>query len=279
VLPALLAWFDWGRISFDYGTEVLRQVTAVDRFTYVTCGMVASGAVGVLVWNSVLIDRRDALILGALPVRGATVVTAKLLGLVTYVGIIAGAMHLLASLTFGTLLADDSFARLGRGILAHFAASFSASVAVLLGIAAMQAVVLALAGPGRFRRLSSWLQVGLVFAVLATLLSIPTLASTIQTGLRGARAYYQGRQLTVELAGSGDRTSLPAWLEATPPAWYFAAYEVALGTDDPALHRLALRAVGATAIAVLLTVVVYPLAYRRLMVAAVLEPEVSGWSC
>jgi len=276
VLPALLAWFDWGRISFDYGAEVLRQVTAVDRFTYVTCGMVASGAIGVLVWHSVLVDRRDALILGALPVRGSTVVTAKLLGLVTYVGVIAGAMHLLASLTFGTLLADDSFARLGRGVLAHLAVSFSASVSVLLGIAATQALMLALVGPGRFRRLTSWLQVGLVFAVLVTLLSIPTMASETQAGLHGARAYYQGRQLTVALPASGGQTSLPAWLEATPPAWYFAAYEVALGTDDPVLHRLAGRALVATTTAVIVTLVVYPLAYRRLMVAAVLEPEVAG---
>ena len=67
-----LGW-DWSIIGREFGPEVLGQVAWPDKLMYIGLSMVATGLVGALAWHRVLIDRRDALILGALPVRPAAV--------------------------------------------------------------------------------------------------------------------------------------------------------------------------------------------------------------
>jgi hypothetical protein len=228
----------------------------VDKVLYIGFGMVASGAVTVIVWQSLLIDRRDALVLGVLPVDSRTVVRAKLLAVAAYTAIVAVSMHALSSLAFGFFLAaglDLLFAL--RGVVAHFMASAAASAFVLLAVCAIQGTGLTILGPRRFARLSPVMQVGLVATVLLGFLSLPVIGSSVNSLLLD-----DGRATTW-------------WALLTPPAWFLGVYEVALGTDDPALRRLALSAVLAFGAALLITVLSYPLAYRRVMATAVEAPS------
>ncbi|MBA2259191.1 MAG: hypothetical protein H0W18_09860, partial [Acidobacteria bacterium] len=92
-----------------------------------------------------------------------TVVAAKLMALVAYVGLVAVAMHGVGSIFWGMILGDkvSLFFSL-RGIVAHFAASAAASMSVLLGVAAAQGLTFALVGPRLFRRVSTVLQIVVV---------------------------------------------------------------------------------------------------------------------
>ncbi len=46
--------------------------------------MVTTGLITVFIWDTLVFDKRDAMVLGPLPVRGTTVVFAKLAALATF---------------------------------------------------------------------------------------------------------------------------------------------------------------------------------------------------
>lgn len=244
--------FDWDFVARFHGPEVLRVVSRADKALYLGFTMVAAGVISAIAWSSLLTDRRDALILGAMPVRPALVVRAKLAALGLYILLIAIGMHTLASLAFGTMLSSRApFEFLLRSITAHFVVSCAAGAFVVLSVAGIQGLALAVAGPRAFSRVAPALQVGLVGVVALGLLVLPTLNVSVVDTLRET-----------------GRNPQP-WLLLTPPLWFLGAYEGLLGTDDPkllALARTAMLALGAAALA---TVASYPLAYRRVMEGAV----------
>jgi len=186
-------------------------------------------------------------VLGPLPVRAATIVRAKLTALAVYILIVAVAMHLLASVMFGASLATHNTTSMAlAGIIAHLVASAGGSAFVFLAIAAMQGVLFAALGARWFRVVSAPIQVAIVTTLLLGLVFLPALdLSVVDT-----------------LAGTGRRVH--PWILVTPPLWFLGLYEAVLGTDDPVLLRLASLAVGSLIAATIVTVVTYPLAYRRL---------------
>ncbi len=250
-MPFVLS-FDWEMIARFQGTAALQVLSRGDKAFYIGFAMVASALIGAIAWSSLLMDRLDGLILGALPVRPAVVVRAKLAALAAYILLIAIGMHTLAAVAFGTLLSNHgTFAFVGRSIAAHFIVPCAASAFVVLAIAGVQGAALALTGPRVFARVSTVLQLGLVALIILGLLALPILEVSVVGTLRGT-----GRNVR-------------PWLLDTPPLWFLGAYEWILGADDPVLMALARKAVVALLAAAALTVVSYPIAYRRLMASAV----------
>jgi hypothetical protein len=248
----IMRWFDWEFYVLRHGPEALRIATRGDKAFYLAFAMIASGALSVVVWNSLLLDRRDSLVLGPLPVRGATIVRAKLTAVAVYILIVAVAMHVMASAAFGLSLATHNTLSMAiAGIIAHLVASGGISAFTFLVVTAIQGVLFATVGARGFRTFSAVLQVAIVSALLLGLVFLPAFnLSVVDT-----------------LAGSGRRVA--PWLLATPPLWFLGVYEFILGTDDPVLLRLTSLAAGGLAIGVVITLVTYPLAYRRLMSTAV----------
>jgi hypothetical protein len=231
---------------------------------YLGFAMVASGLISAVTWSSLLLDRRDSLVLGVLPVSGRRIVRAKLTALCGYIVAVAIGTHALAAVSFGFFLASrNTLSFTAAGIVAHLVAACGASACVLLAVVAVQGVLFAALGPRRFTAVSPWLQSIVVAVMLIGMVLLPLVStSTVDT-----------------LAGSGN--AVRPWILETPPLWFLGLYEVVLGTSDPALRQLSLRAIGALASAGLLTMVVYPVAYRRL-VSNVVEMSASsarhGWA-
>jgi hypothetical protein len=283
VLPILLLGWDWSTLGKRSGAALLAQIAWPDKLLYLGLSMVATGLVSALVWNSLLIDRRDALVLGTLPVRPRSVVAAKLTSVAIYVLVIAAGMHVLASLTFGVLLSGAG-ARVGaasvtRGAVAHFAASFLASVFVLVGVTALQALAVLIAGPRRIVRTSAWLQAALVATILVLLASLPGMGHAVANGLGGARGYQEFLQLIVVPGLPAEVqavTPLAPWLTWMPPVWFLGVYETIRGTDIEAFHAAASTGVRAVGGLLALTLVVLPLAYQRVMRASVEAGDAGG---
>jgi hypothetical protein len=242
----------WALIALIQGPEVLRVVSRTEKVFYLGFSMIASAVVCAIAWNSILIDRRDALILGAIPVRAATIVRAKLAAVAAYVSLVAAGTHTLASVAFGlSLAAGSTVVFAGRGVVAHFLASFAASVFVFFGVAAVQGVCLAGLGPRLFARVSPALQLGLVALIVAGFLGLPTITmSAVQT-----------------LQDSGK--NVRPWILSTPPLWFLGLYEWLLGTSDPKLLGLAMKAMLGLIAAILATAGSFPLAYRRVVATVV----------
>ena len=255
-LPFLMM-FDWDSYALMHGTDALATAARGDKVLYLGWAMIASGFVSAITWNSLLIDRRDALVLGTLPVRGGMVVRAKLTALSTYIVLIALATHALPSVSFGfNLSAHGTIAWAISGIVAHMVASCAAAVFVLFALAAVQGLAFVLAGPRHFQTISPWLQSLVVAGLILSLFVLPTIStSTVQT-----------------LAGADDAHR---WILRAPPLWFLGVYEMVLRNADPQLTRLGGLAMAAMAGAVLLTLVVYPIAYRRI-VASVAEMSSPG---
>ncbi len=177
-MPILMA-FQWNVFSL-FGTNVLRIMSRGDKVFYLDFSMIAAAVVSAIVWNSLLIDRRDALVIGAWPVRPRTVIVSKLMALGVYFAIVATAMHAVAAIAWGFFLAAGNTVPFAlRGVAAHFMASFAASVFVLVSVAGTQGLVLAIVGPKRFARVSPILQLLLVMAIGVAVFTLPTIAGSV----------------------------------------------------------------------------------------------------
>ena len=222
-----------------------------EKAFYLGVSMVTAGGLTAIAWTSLLPDRRDTLILGAMPVRPSLVVMAKLVALGAYIGLIAIGTHLAGTLFWASLLANNApFGFLLRSFPAHFIASAAITATTALSIAAAQGLALAVLGPRLFQRTSTILQVLTVGVLALCFALLPVLnSSAVHTITGGPRAQ--------------------AWLLWLPPMWFLGLYEWMLGTADPTLTMLAGRAVLAVALSSAVVLMTYPLAYRRLMVSVV----------
>lgn len=276
VLPILLMGWDWTMVEAKFGLDTLQQISRADRVLYIGLSMVATGAVSALVWNRLLIDRRDTLILGPLPVQPGAIVRAKIASLAIYVCSISAAMHTLASLTYGSLL-SAGFAGIGLpGTIAHFTAAFGASVFTFLVVTSAQAILALTIAPARLARASAALQATLVAALLVLVVALPSISRTVSDDLGDARAYRSMFEFRIaEGLSASDRwtarLSPPlAWL---PPVWFAGVYETLLRHDNAQMVELARRAVAALGAGLAITVIGLPIAYRRIMTTAVEMPD------
>ena len=250
-IPWMMA-FDWHLIAMYKGPVALREASQAEKVFYLGFSMIASGLLTTIVWSSLLPDRRDTLILGTLPVHPRTIVTAKLAALLLYILLVAISMHAIGSVFFGAVLSTNTGTLFAfRGMFAHFVASSAASAVVALMVAAAQGLTLTLFGPRLFRRATTLLQIVLVGLVTLCLALMPVMSSSVVHTLRGF----------------GSR--MQPWVLSTPPVWFMGLYEWLLGTSDPKLLALAARAGLTLLAAAALTVLTFPLAYRRLMVSVV----------
>lgn len=249
-IPTLMS-FDWGIVGRFQGYDVLRLQSMGEKAFYLGVSMLSAGALTSIAWASLLPDRRDTLILGVMPVRPGYVVTAKLLALALYVGLIAAGTHFVGTLLWASLLGNYApFMFLLRSFPAHAVASAAMTAATAFAIAGAQGLTLTLLGPRLFQRASTVLQVIVVGALALCFAILPMLnMSAVHTVTGGPRAQ--------------------PWLLWLPPMWFLGLYEWMLGNAGPVLDGLAARAAAACAVTSALVLVTYPLAYRRLMVSVV----------
>src|SRR4029453_14295454 len=94
--------FYWNFVSLGQGGAArLRDYVLFDKTFYLTLTSVAMGLISVAVWNALIVDRRDAFIIGVLPVRRRVIITAKLFSLVAYIGVLNLCIHAGAGRLFG----------------------------------------------------------------------------------------------------------------------------------------------------------------------------------
>ncbi len=236
------------------GPDVLRLLSRPDKVAFIVLGMMAAAMIAAFVWTSLMPERRDGLILGALPVRARSVVLGKLAALAAYVSGVAVAMHVVSSVLYGVALSDQAATwRLALlSPFAHFISAVAACVFVFLCVTSVQGLALVLTGPAAFRRMSTALQMVLVAAVIV--------------GFANAGRVIDG----VAAFNQPDHVIAPAsWLLVVPPVWFLGLEEWIVGGAEPVFTPLAAAAVVAFAGVAAITVVTYAVSYRRMMVRVV----------
>jgi hypothetical protein len=248
-------------IVLTQGSDALRLLSRPDKTRFIVFGMMAAAAIAALVWSSLMIERRDGLILGTLPVRGRTVVLGKLVALTIYIFSIAAAMHAVSAALYGLILSEQAATwRLALlGPFAHFLAAVMACAFVFLCVTSAHGLALVLTGPAAFRRISTVLQMLLVAAVIVSFAHVGRV-------IDGVAAFNE----------PGHIAAPAPWLLLTPPVWFLGLEEWILGGVDPVFTRLAATALIAFAAVAAITVLTYAAAYRRIMVRVVETPEDGG---
>jgi hypothetical protein len=249
----------WSRIAQIRGPEAVRFESAPEKVFILGTSMVIVAGLAAIVWQSLLIDRRDVIVLGSFPVRRRTVLAGKFGALVAFFGIITAAMQTIASCFFGLTLGMHGGPLFGLWtIVAHFVAASAAGLFMYLSVIAAQGLLLGVAGPRQSARFAPILQLALITGALLLFAMLPLTAGATPGPVYGLRA----REMHGVL-----------WM---PPVWFFGLYETILGTSNATLHMLAGRAMLALSAAAGLALVSYPLAYRRVVQDALVGAPVAA---
>ncbi len=269
LLPGLLLLIE---LFFDYQGIVLRairyqQFDKLDdtllwiAFIFVTYSMVAVGFIAICVWDTLTFDRRDAMVLGPLAVRGRTMVIAKVAALGAFLLAAATAVNLLNAIVFAFSTADRLS---GVTLIRHFAALFGSTVAgamfVFAAIVILRGVVGLVAGPRIAAAVGSSLQFVFVLALLLLVLLCPAVWEVPHSAL-------------VNMTVTG-------WL---PTSWFLALFEALRGSRRFHAGPLAayfqpqaVRAVAATGGALAGAALISMMSYRRQMQRALAPASRAG---
>lgn len=221
----------------------------------IATSMAVSGLFTVLGWNVILPDRRDALVLGVLPLRVRTIFLARLAAVATALGISIVAVNIFTGLSYPFLLVVPGSGVLGvlRGLAAYWTAMAGGGLIVFCALLALQGIACQVLSYRLFLRLSSVLQLGALFTILGVYFLTPPLASI--------------RALT---APENQRL-----LNLLPSFWFLGLLHQINGSFYPALGTLPARALSRLAIVVIVAAVTYPLAYLRYSQRIIEQPEIA----
>ena len=223
----------------------LERATWGDELLFVLYSMTAVGFLTVLVWESVFPDRRDAVVLGTLPVRDRTVLTAKLTALVIFAGGFSVAINLPSALGFGIAVTGLGWTAAPSYFLAHMIVTPVAGLFVFVCLIALQTTLAALLHQRLLRMISVLAQLLFVIALIEMLIYSPVIS------------HWLG-----EYAQTLTETGQGSWL---PPLWFLGLYETVLGSELASYHRLAGMALLATLVVLGIAVLAYACGYRRVL--------------
>jgi hypothetical protein len=256
LLPLQLAGaFEFAAIRFpSLLTPLIRLVESV----FITYSMLSISLIAVFTWEALGFDRRDAMVLGPLPLRGPTIIFAKLAALGTVLLTAAVTMNILTALPFALIASNhQGVAAAGLQIAAHMLTTVGAATfcfSVLVTVRALTSMW------SLGRRLAPVLQFVLVSAVLAFVTLAPTML-TVTRRVRGGEVHVQ---------------PLPDW---SPTSWFLGLHEIIRRTPDDGSAATAVLAIESTFLAVGLAVLMTVIGYRRQMQLPLMPVAVwkEGW--
>jgi hypothetical protein len=211
-----------------------------DHYFYVLYSFVAVGAVSIFAWDLLFPDLLDLFVLSPLPIVGARLFRSRIVAAALFLGLFLLGSSALGAI-FYPLLSESP--GLARHLVAHVFAVLAAGAFAAALILSMQGLITTVVGERFSRAISPFLQ-GIAMMVLLTILLLFPLSSRfleVLVNLHAARYF--------------------------PPFWFLGIYETLLAGSSslPVFSGLAKTGCLATAIVFALTIVSYPLAYRRRM--------------
>jgi hypothetical protein len=201
-----------------------------DHLFFVAYSFAVLGFTTVFEWDMLFPDRRDFLVLTPFPIRLRELFSAKLAALGLFLLATTVAVNVVPIIllpVFSTYVKQAKAAGILRLMFAQFAGTSAAALFGFFFIAALQGVLINLTGPRLFRRISPWIQMCGMSAMVLSLLLFPIYSM-------GMRPIAQQH---------------PDWLYYFPPWWFAGIYDQILPRPDPqfvALGRFAWKALGLT---------------------------------
>lgn len=199
---------------------------------FVSYSMITTGLLTVFIWDALVFDKRDAMVLGPLPLRGSTIVGAKLAALATFCVGTALAINVTSGLPFAFVTGGPE-GNLLRHLAGHLVGTIGGAVFVFSTLVIVRGLLVLLVSPLFAETAGSYLQFLFLSAVLCFMM-VPT-----------------------------------AMGEMTPPiSWFGALFELIRGSRADDITVLAQRALIVLPVSVAGAIVVTFGGYRRQMRSA-----------
>jgi hypothetical protein len=226
-----------------HASGMLEPVLASLASSLITYSMATVSFIAVIEWNALGFDRRDAMVLGPLPLRGSAIIGAKLAALGAFLVATSALVNVMPTVSFA-LATPGLFGPIGfvRYLAAYIMATLGVAVFVFAAIVTIRGTIALLVGPHFAIRAGSLVQFLFVSALVTLVLMAIVTAGRPQARLR-----------VFEMAGA-------IWM---PTGWFLALFERVRGATRPDVVAGAGRAMLATAIALVGAVLVSIAGFKR----------------
>ncbi|MGD0365331.1 MAG: hypothetical protein ABSC93_30985 [Bryobacteraceae bacterium] len=221
----------------------VRDLASLGEKEFFICfSMTVMGLVTVIEWEMLFPDRRDYANLTPLPIRLRTMFGAKIAALLAFLTIFSLAINAFSPVMFpAVVLQKGSVWNVIPFARCHIVSILAANAFVFFLCVAVQGILMNVLGYRLFRRVSPYVQFGLVALLILMFLLSGRIVS----------------ELHVRAAAN------PAAVYLFPPLWFLGLYQTQLGWSDPVFRELAhaaRMAAGWTTVGALAT---YILSYKR----------------
>ena len=234
-----------------FSPDRLDRIMFVSQAFHVDFAMAMAGLVTMLVWTSLTPDRRDAFVLGPLPIAAGEQARARLLALLQFFAMFAVAVALPTAVVFTFVTVGDAGVReVAARMMGHASATLLGAGFVFFVLVGLQLLLAIILRPR---------------AVAAATLPLQVAALL---GLIGAVSF-TGRLADALL---GPEPLASAWVAWNPAAWFVGVYRWLAGDSRAIFAELAARGVLAFGGIVAIVLVAYPFAYRRCLANALAGP-------
>jgi hypothetical protein len=219
---------------------VAEAASLPDKLLFLTFSMAIMGFVTVLEWDALFPDRRDFTILIPLPIRLESIFTAKIVSLCGFVVCFFAAANAISIFLypFIAMRATSTFLGVMNRMFIHAEVTLAGTAFVFFFFVALQGLPINILSFRAFKRVSTYIQLIAVFALLMMLLLSLDPGSVLHSGKHRDLLYY------------------------FPPMWFLGLYENLLHEPEPLVGSGAI-AMRALWIAIGASAVAYLLSYKR----------------
>ncbi|MGB8262058.1 MAG: hypothetical protein WCE75_16995, partial [Terracidiphilus sp.] len=248
LMQALGAFFAFS-IDPHPAPETLEGMTWHVEQAMIARMMLVVGLIAVFTWDSTFPDRRDALVLGPLPINARTILAAKVAASAAILGLALVSLNFASAVAWPLVL--SGFPGVLRLCPACWLAMAAATLFLNASVLTVQGVTSLVLPRALFLRLSALLQIAAFILFPAAFFLLPSLDSP------------------AIMAAPENHSLVAAW----PTYWFFALLQQLGGTLPAALDWLALRAWIALAATTAGAGVSLLLCYRHTMRKTVEQPD------
>jgi hypothetical protein len=258
VAPGLSIAFRFGthyQFALHFAPERADGLLLMVMILFVSYSAVAIGLIAVFVWDGLSFGRRDAMVLGVLPIAGSTVAMAKLAALAALLGAAHAVVNTPTALIFAFAVSGNiPGLAIVRQLFVHMLVTGMAGLSIFAALVTARGVLGLVSA-----RLAAAAAAPFQFAFVAAMLCVMVLAVT------------SARQLALPAEDVG-------WI---PSFWYVGLFEDLVGSPRPVYLSLSGRAlwttVAFTLSALAVTLAAFPLQFQRALAPAA-HPGTAGGS-
>lgn len=190
------------KIARAKGTpEIIEGFLAQMAVLFVSYSMISTGLLTVFIWDTLVFDKRDAMVLGPLPLRGRTIVGAKLAALATFLLGTALAVNVVSGTSFG-LVTGGVDGRIPQHLAGHLTGTIGGAIFIFCTLVVVRGLLVLLVSAHIAETVGSVLQFLFLSAVLCFMM-VPTATGQVIPPISWFAALFE------QIRGARQQTIVP----------------------------------------------------------------------